>query len=261
VAGILGAKNNNIGIIGTAPGTPLWSARVFGAEGETDDAIVICGIDWVTSTRMDKDRSNDIQVANMSLGSTGTDTANCGKGNDPFHVAICRSVKAGVTYAVAAGNESTDFAATVPAAYDEVLTVTAMADFDGRPGGKAEPVCFNTPTPESDDKAATFSNFATLPEDRKHTVAAPGVCMLTTAPGGGLAVGTGTSAATPVIAGSVGLCIASGTCRGTPQNIMKKFLEVTREYNIKNPRYGFVGDPLRPIPNRYYGYLVNRSIF
>ena len=47
---------------------------------------------------------NDIAVANISIAGGGTDTPNCGKGTDPMHYAICRSVRAGVTYAVAAGN-------------------------------------------------------------------------------------------------------------------------------------------------------------
>jgi hypothetical protein len=35
---------------------------------------------------------------------------------------------------VAAGNEGTNFATSVPASYDEVLTVTAASDSDGKPG-------------------------------------------------------------------------------------------------------------------------------
>ena len=80
-------------------------------------------------------------MANISIGGPGTETANCGKGTDPMHYAICRSVKAGVAYAVAAGNDGHDIARTVPATYDEVLTATAIADFDGKPDGLADPIC------------------------------------------------------------------------------------------------------------------------
>jgi subtilisin family serine protease len=264
VAGVLGAKNNNIGIIGTAPGIPLWSARIFDPNGDANLAAILCSIDWITSTRMDKDRTNDIDIANMSFENNEVDDSpNCGRGIDPVHMAICRSVQAGVTYVAAAGNHGIDFAGTAPATYDEVLTATAMADHDGKPGGKAQPNCGgDTSTAEGlDDHAATFSNYATLPADRKHTVAAPGVCMLTLFPAGQYTIQDGTSFSSPAVAGAVALCIANKVCKGSPKDVMKKFLEVTKEYNRKNPRYGFIGDPLRPIDNRYYGYLINRSIF
>lgn len=264
VAGIIGALDNNVGVIGTAPGTPLWSARVFaaGAIG-TAEENVICGVDWVTSTRMDDDPTNDIEVANMSLGAPGTDTQHCGGGTDAYHLAVCRSVEAGVTYAVAAGNDGADFANTVPASYDEVLTATAISDFDGLPGGLGKPQCAGVTAPAFgfDDAAAPFSNFATQRWDRRHTVAAPGVCVLTTAPGGGVAEVHGTSQASPVIAGSVGLCIASGTCDGGSNQVMRQFLAATEEYNQNHPDYGFLGDPFRRIEGRHYGYLVNRALF
>ena len=68
----------------------------------------------------------------MSLGGAGTDGA-CTASS--LHRAICNSVAAGVTYVVAAGNESDNAANHVPAAYDEVITVSALADFNGVPGG------------------------------------------------------------------------------------------------------------------------------
>lgn len=93
VAGVIGARNNRFGIVGTAPGTPLWSVRVVDNAGGISEASLICAIDWVTSTRKNKDPHNRIQVANISIAGPGTDTENCGKGADPMHFAICRSVK------------------------------------------------------------------------------------------------------------------------------------------------------------------------
>ena len=104
VAGVIGARNNRFGVVGTAPGTPLWSVRVVDDAGLISEESLICAIDWVTSTHKDDDPSNDIAVANISIAGGGADTPNCGKGTDPMHYAICRSVRAGVTYAVAAGN-------------------------------------------------------------------------------------------------------------------------------------------------------------
>ena len=68
----------------------------------------------------------------MSLGGSGSDGA-CN--SDALHLAICNSVNAGITYVVSAGNSNADMAGFVPAAFDQVLTVTALADFNGQPGG------------------------------------------------------------------------------------------------------------------------------
>jgi subtilisin len=263
VAGVIGARNNRFGVIGAAPGTPLWSVRVVDDAGGISEEGLICAIDWVTSTRKDKDNDNDIEVANISIGGPGTDSANCGKGTDPIHYAICRSVKAGVAYAVAAGNASSDFAGTIPATYDQVLTVTAMGDFDGKPGGLAAPLCGTQDwgaLQQRDDGPGFFSNFAAEPEDKDHTVAAPGVCMLSTAPGG-YAVNHGTSFASPAVAGSVALCISRGECAGSGRAVMEKFLDVTAAYNKKHPDYGFTGDPSRRIGSQYYGYLTQVDKF
>src|SRR5204863_1201255 len=100
-----------------------------------------------------------------------------------LHQAICNSVNAGITYVVAAGNSNTNFAGFVPAAYDQVLTVAAMSDSDGQPGGTGgAPTCR---TGEGDDVPATFSNYAGSSADISHTIAGPGVCILSTWKGGG----------------------------------------------------------------------------
>jgi subtilisin len=258
VAGIIGARNNDVGIIGTAPGTPLWSVRVVDDNDVITEESLICAIDWVTSTRKDDDRSNDIEVANISIGGPGSNTPNCGKGTDPMHYAICRSVRAGVAYAVAAGNSHADLAGTVPAAYHEVLTATAMADFDGRPGGVAAPLCGAenwASAGQRDDQPAFFSNFATHSSDKRHTVAAPGVCMLSTAPGG-YSVNHGTSFASPAVAGSVARCISLDTCRGSGKEVMEDFLDQAESVNKEDHDLGFDGDPIRPEGARYYGYLT-----
>ena len=71
VAGTIGARNDGAGVVGVAPGTRLFSVKVLGAQGGGTWSQIICGIDWVTATRTDADPSNDIAVANMSLGGPG----------------------------------------------------------------------------------------------------------------------------------------------------------------------------------------------
>lgn len=249
VAGTIGAINNTAGVVGVAPGVPIYSVRVLNNQGSGTWSSVICGIDWVTANAS---RLN-IKVANMSLGGAGTDDGNCGNTNsDAMHKAICRSVAGGVTYVVAAGNDNTDLAGFVPAAYDEVLAVTAVADFNGQPGGGAPATCRS----DVDDTSADFSNFTAIGSpDAAHTIAAPGVCILSTWKGGGYNTISGTSMASPHAAGAAAACIASGACASTaPQDVINKL----RSDALGQPAgYGFTGDPNSAIGDRYYGYLIH----
>jgi subtilisin family serine protease len=164
--------------------------RVLNNQGSGSWASIICGIDWVTA------HADVIKVANMSLGGTGTDD-NCGAG---MHQAICNSVAAGVTYAVAAGNESDNAANHVPAAYDEVITVSALADFNGSPGGGGAATCRS----DVDDTFADFSNYGADVD-----LIAPGVCILSTWKGGGYNTISGTSMATPHVTGAAALYLST----------------------------------------------------
>ncbi|HYT38662.1 MAG TPA: S8 family serine peptidase, partial [Acidimicrobiia bacterium] len=133
VAGIVADKGIP-GVVGVSPGTPLYAVRVFGADGSGDLSGVICGLNWVAENAA----ADNIKVVNMSLGGEGTDDGSCGATDqDAFHAAVCRVTAAGVTVVAAAGNDGGDLATSTPAAYDEVLAVTAMGDFDGQPGGLA----------------------------------------------------------------------------------------------------------------------------
>ena len=97
VAGILGARDDGEGVVGVAPGARIWAVRVLDDSANTATfATVVCGIDWVTSTRTDFDPANDIEIANMSLGGDGADDGNCGRTDgDVMHLAICNSTDAG----------------------------------------------------------------------------------------------------------------------------------------------------------------------
>ena len=139
-----------------------------------------------------------------------------------------------------------------------MLTATAIADFDGKPAGLADPVCGTDDwgtIGQLDDQPAYFSNYASGSEDREHTVAAPGVCMTSTTPGG-YGVAHGTSFASPAVAGSLALCISEGACEGSGKEVMSQYLELTADYNKNHRDFGFEGDPIRPIKGQYYGYLA-----
>jgi subtilisin len=258
IAGTIAARNNGSDVVGVAPGTRIFAVKVLDASGSGTFAQVICGIDWVAAhgpgTR------KNIRVANMSLGGSGADDGNCGNSNgDALHMAICNATARGVTFVATAGGSSSDFSGVVPAAYDEVLTTTAMADTDGLPGGQGG---------SSDDRFAPFSSFAVSVADQNHTIAAPGVGILSDRLGGGTTIFSGTSMATAHVSGSAALCIGpprkAGPCAGmTPAQVVQRLRADAAAHATPGPipgaSNGFIGDPNHPIAGRYFGFLVEAS--
>ena len=262
VAGTVAAPNNGAGVTGVTPGTRVHAVKVLDSAGSGTWSQIICGIDWVTDTLTDADPANDIAVANLSLGGPGPAMGTCAGTADPLHRAICNSTDAGVTFVVAAGNSGWDFDypsnPNLPAAYPEVLTVSAIADSDGLPGGAGGSGC---DTRQSDDTYASFSNFAATPAGAAHLVAAPGSCIMSTRLGGTYAMMSGTSMAAPHVAGLVALCFgegaAPGPCAGlAPAQIIDKVRSDAQARTTSDAAYGFAGDPVRPVTGRSYGYLA-----
>ncbi len=107
VAGIIGALNNTIGVVGAAPEVDLYAIKVLGASGSGYLSDIIEGIDWAIA--------RNLQIINMSLG-TSVDVLS-------MHEAVVRARNAGITQIAAAGNS--EGAVIYPAAYPEVIAVAA----------------------------------------------------------------------------------------------------------------------------------------
>ncbi|MFG2233862.1 hypothetical protein ACGFNX_28390 [Streptomyces sp. NPDC048723] len=237
------------------------------------DTPLLCALDWLASIRTDADTQNDIAVAHLGFVRTHffqqADDGHCGTTDqDALHLAVCNTTRAGVTLVASAGSFNVGLAMMAPAAYDEVLTTTAMTDVDGKPGGKAAPTCYGADLSTFgylDDQAALrFSDFARSTADRRHSFAAPGLCLETAPgpadPGPALYAGAGMSAS--IAAGVAALCVDAGRCgTGTPAENVRTPVDDAASQGRHRPGYGFFGDPLQPIRGLFYGPLVSAALY
>jgi subtilisin len=193
VAGTVAAKDNGLGVVGVAPGAPLWAVKVCPTSSCPSGAI-IAGIDWVAGQKAAANLvagdGIDFAAANFSI-STADSNNSCENPADATHRAICGLVGKGVVFAMAAGNDGRE-----KTPYPVALSVSAVADFDGMGGGAGSPTCRT----DQDDTLADFSNHGS-----KVRLAAPGVCIRSTWNDGGYNTISGTSMATPHVTGAVAL--------------------------------------------------------
>lgn len=226
VAGSIAAIDDGNGVVGVAPGARLWAVRVLNNSGSGTTSGVVAGMDWVTA------RASTIEVANMSLG---------GGVSQAIDDAANGMADAGVAVAVAAGNSDADAATSSPARAQKVLTVSALADFNGAPGGGAAPTCRT----DQDDTLADFSNWGSTIE-----IAAPGVCILSTWLNGGYNTISGTSMASPHAAGGLALLASKGFTRNwTGVSGLYSTLQNTGNFNWTDDSGDGVQEPLLDVSN------------
>jgi subtilisin family serine protease len=186
VAGIAGALNNSIGVVGMGPLVDLYAVKVLNRNGSGFISDVIEGIQWSVV--------NGMKVINMSLG-TSSDVQS-------LHDAVIAAKNAGVTLVAAAGNSGG--AVIFPAAYPEVIAVAAA---------------------DQNNNLASFSS-----RGPEVDLAAPGVSIYSTYKGTNYATLSGTSMASPHVAGaaalvlntSVGTYDANGDGVWNPDEVQKK---------------------------------------
>jgi len=256
VAGIIAARNTGKGVVGVAPGTKVYAVKILNNRAVGTLSQFLCGIDWVAANAA----RLDIRTANMSIGGAGASDGACGTvSGDSEHKAICRAAAAGVTFVVSAGNGGTDFARTVPAAYPEVLTATAMTDTDGLPGARGPASCAKK---ELDDRSGTYSSYAVKASEAVHAIAAPGTCITSAGLAGKASTFTGTSQAAPHVAGAVALCHGSGglpgPCAGlAPAAVIARVRSDAA--TAATSSNGFLGDLIRPLSGKVFGPLVSAA--
>jgi subtilisin family serine protease len=173
VAGTVAARDNSSYVVGVAPGAPLTGVKVLGCNGSGSWSGVIKGIDWVTANAVRP------AVANMSLGGGLVQSVND---------AVTGSANAGVFYALAAGNSGANACSYSPAAAGVGSGVMATAAID------------------SGDNEASWSNYGSCVD-----ISAPGVSVLSTRKGGGTTTMSGTSMASPHVAGTAALYLSTHT--------------------------------------------------
>jgi hypothetical protein len=148
-----------------------------------------------------------------------------------------------VAFAVAAGNEDDDANNYSPGGFDNVLSVSALADFDGIPGGLGSPTCRT----DQDDTLADFSNWG--PEV---DIAAPGVCILSTYPleQGEYGTISGTSMASPHAAGALAL-LASINNPANATDVFNLYNQVKNagNYNWTDDSGDGIQEPLLDVSN------------
>lgn len=172
VAGTVAAEDDGVGVVGVAPEASLYALKVLGPDGSGSYSDVIAALQWCVN--------NGIQVTNNSYGSSGNPGV-------LVEEAFDNSATAGILHVAAAGNSGNPPGRgdniIYPARYESVIAVAAT---------------------DQNDKRARWSS--TGPD---LDLSAPGVAINSTLLGGGYGEKSGTSMASPHVAGTAALVIAA----------------------------------------------------
>lgn len=192
-AGIAAAVGGNgIGITGANPNALILPIKVMGNDGTGDIATIVRGIDYAVAS--------GANILSMSLGSSVNSSAQ--------YQALSKAYAAYIPIVAAAGNKGKSIYGlaqpTFPAAYDIVLGVMASA----QNGQRASYSNYDPDGPFYTQYANTDRNYSqkdntSLGEFWNYDLMAPGTGIMSTLPGGKYGKLSGTSMATPLVAGAL----------------------------------------------------------
>jgi len=193
VAGTIGSKT-----YGIAKKVDLIAVKVLDARGSGQTSDVIGGIEFVAVEGPKKAKKGGLSVANMSLG---------GGKSRAIDNAVKAAIEAGIVFAVAAGNSAGDACKLSPAGVEEAVTVAAS---------------------DKNDNLASFSE-----KGKCVDIIAPGVDITSTWNKlGGINTISGTSMASPHVAGVLALAIAEGNFT-TPAQVKDYLKAIASKDRIK----------------------------
>lgn len=186
VAGTIGATGNNAtGVVGVTWDVQIMALRFINASGSGNTSNAIAAINY--ATMMKQLYGQNVVASNNSWGASVSSYPPPGQ-TDPLLNAINAGGQQGILFVAAAGNSSQniDTAPDVPAGYNSPYIISVAAS-------------------GSNDALASFSNYGATNVD----LAAPGVSILSTYKGSTYATLSGTSMASPHVAGVVALAAAA----------------------------------------------------
>jgi subtilisin family serine protease len=209
VAGIIAADGQMKGV---APGASILAYKALGADGCGSVSDIILAIDRAMDPNQDGDTSDHAQIISMSLGGKG-------QSDDPACQAVENAISCGIVVVVAAGNDGPSIGTVAsPGLAPDAITVGAV---------------------DGDGVLADFSSRGTSPSlSIKPEISAPGVLINSTVPysnavrasSTGYAVMSGTSMATPHVAGGAALLLQMHT-DWTPQQVKSALVSGASKIN------------------------------
>lgn len=185
VASVIGAVGNDgFGITGINWNVSIMALKIADSNGQLSTGAIIGAHDYATMMRTDF--GINVVASNNSYGLVAGDFyEDQQEGFDGERAAIERFINSGATFVAASGNDALD----------------NDSNFRAFPASYNIPGLISVAATDNNDGLANFSNYGAQTVD----VAAPGVNMLMASPGGGYVVQSGTSFASPLVAGIIGL--------------------------------------------------------
>ncbi|MCD5310334.1 ricin-type beta-trefoil lectin domain protein [Kineosporia babensis] len=195
---------------GVAKQATLYGIRVLDCDGTGPKTGGLQAIDWITKN------APRPAVVNLSWGTSG---------QDDLDAAIRNSIKAGVTYVIAAGNSNENACTGSPARVEEAIVVGASDQQDNRAGFSSYGSCLDIFAPGTDIQTASYDSDTS-----------------TTTSGG-------TSLSAPIVAGAVALHQAANPS-DSPAQVLAA---------LKKCSAGEVGNPGPGSPNELLGSRCQAS--